>query len=370
MFPGRTLLLSMSLLALGLIGPSLARAQTHGLGLFQNSLGPSGLPSAHVGDLITTTLRVVNYDTFGDSAILTNIQVVVHHGIGDFLSSNLIGTPVFLPNLNDHVDVTYNYPVFPNDPDLLRNDALAKAQDNHDGSGGTGIPQSIQYSFPAQVRILRPAIGISRACNGGGTYSGSISNTGNTPLVGVVVSNFVSGAFGYVLGPTNLDVGMSILFTNSSAGQCGSEGLFVWGRDELDLVVSNSVVSAPAVPTISIIGPTNEAKISAPLIIPTSITITPATSTPVGMVVRVCFFANGNYIGSSTTSPFSFTWTNVLLGDYALTSRALNSVCGSAESSPVNIHVTAPIYHGEVSWQTRWGPPERQTPTWATPLPI
>jgi RHS repeat-associated protein len=56
----------------------------------------------------------------------------------------------------------------------------------------------------------------------------------------------------------------------------------------------------------------------------------------------VQFFRGTTSIGSDTTSPYSFNWTNVAAGSYALTARATDNNSGVTTSTVVNITVDAP----------------------------
>ncbi|MES2999885.1 MAG: Ig-like domain-containing protein [Pseudomonadota bacterium] len=68
-------------------------------------------------------------------------------------------------------------------------------------------------------------------------------------------------------------------------------------------------------------------------------------------IARVEFYANSTLIGTSTTAPFSFVWSNVALGNYSLTARAVDTAGIAATSAPVslsvvpgpNVSVTAPV---------------------------
>src|SRR5581483_3586606 len=69
------------------------------------------------------------------------------------------------------------------------------------------------------------------------------------------------------------------------------------------------------------------------------------------VVETVQYFANGTSIGTvtntsgvpltntTTSNPFFLSWSNVAVGDYALTAVATDSGGNTATSAPVNIHV-------------------------------
>jgi len=267
-------------LFIGTVFCSPAQAQLfHGAAIFKTPVGPDGSSRAHVGDTITATLTVVNLDDFLDTSTITNLLDVVHHASGDVTSTNLLASPVtldsYLAGGIDTIELTHRYVVLPGDENLpeslLFDDAEAGGLDNHDGLGGTGMRQAFFVSFPGQIFVLRPGLKVSQTCLGVSgeaglvSFTGSISNSGNTVLTGVVVSNLVDGAFVYVLGPTNLgtnEIDRVITFTGSYRliNPCHSSPntLFAWGADELGLeVMDSATVTCPVAGTLAITCPSN-----------------------------------------------------------------------------------------------------------------
>ena len=93
-----------------------------------------------------------------------------------------------------------------------------------------------------------------------------------------------------------------------------------------------------AVPTVSIASPAPGGTFTAPA----SIGITASASDSDGTVVRVDFYSGGALIGSDTTSPFQFTWSNVGAGSYTLTARATDNGGAVSTSPGVGITVSNP----------------------------
>jgi len=223
----------------------------------ENPVGPDGTPRAHVGDTITDTVRVINEDDFGDTVTVNSVTNVVHHGAGDAVSGNLLAgpeklDPYLLVEAHDTLDVTTSYVVQPDDGDLLSVSVDVFGTLNFDGPGGSGLPEGFEVLTGGQIRILRPSIKIGLEVAAGGGYNASLRNTGNTLLVGVVVSNVVNGLSTYVLGPVSIAPGEVLAFnlpadagTSASAGASNGFRLAVWGTDELGLTVSDSVSTRP-----------------------------------------------------------------------------------------------------------------------------
>ena len=60
-----------------------------------------------------------------------------------------------------------------------------------------------------------------------------------------------------------------------------------------------------------------------------------------GIITNVTFYANGAWLGTATTSPFTLSWSNPLPGNYGLQTMAMDNTGLSVTSSIVNIVVVA-----------------------------
>ncbi|MBI3414171.1 MAG: Ig-like domain-containing protein [Verrucomicrobia bacterium] len=89
-------------------------------------------------------------------------------------------------------------------------------------------------------------------------------------------------------------------------------------------------------PAVALVAPTNTAGFSAPATILISANATDAD----GTINRVDLFQNNSLLVSLTAAPFTFSWTNVTAGSYALTATATDNLGASTTSLPVNIAVT------------------------------
>lgn len=108
----------------------------------------------------------------------------------------------------------------------------------------------------------------------------------------------------------------------------------------LKLSTSNTN-SAPAV-TLTNPGP------NAQFIAPASVLVSANAADSDGTISKVSFYANGALIGTDSTgpAPYTFTWTNVPAGSYALTAVATDDAGASSTSSEVSITVSAPANGG------------------------
>lgn len=89
-------------------------------------------------------------------------------------------------------------------------------------------------------------------------------------------------------------------------------------------------------PVVSITSPANSASFTAG----SNITIDATATDADGTISKVEFYKGTDKLGEDAVSPFSYTWTNVSAGSYALTAVATDNGTGTTTSSPVNITVT------------------------------
>jgi len=106
-------------------------------------------------------------------------------------------------------------------------------------------------------------------------------------------------------------------------------------------VTVNSTANNP--PTVSLTSPPDAAGFTAPA----SITISADAADSDGSIVRVDFYAGSTLIGTSSTAPYSITWSNVAAGAYSLTAVATDnsgaSTTSPARSTSVNARPTVAL---------------------------
>ena len=89
-------------------------------------------------------------------------------------------------------------------------------------------------------------------------------------------------------------------------------------------------------PTVSITSPTAGQTFAAPASVPIAATASEAG----GSISKVEFFNGATLLSTATTSPYTFTWTNVAAGSYQLTATAFDANGASATSAAVPITVS------------------------------
>src|SRR5204863_3449025 len=95
--------------------------------------------------------------------------------------------------------------------------------------------------------------------------------------------------------------------------------------------------AANQIPTATLTAPANGATFTAPA----SITLTATASDADGSVARVDFYNGTTLLGSDTTAPYAFTWSNVAAGTYALKATAVDNAGASGTSATATVTVTA-----------------------------
>jgi len=101
------------------------------------------------------------------------------------------------------------------------------------------------------------------------------------------------------------------------------------------------VFSAPGVnapPTVQLTSPAAGANFTAPA----TVSLAATASDQDGAISQVAFYVGQTLIGTHTTSPYTFSWTNVAPGSYSLTAVATDNLGATATSAAVTIQVAAP----------------------------
>ncbi|WP_165821952.1 Ig-like domain-containing protein [Hymenobacter edaphi] len=90
-------------------------------------------------------------------------------------------------------------------------------------------------------------------------------------------------------------------------------------------------------PTVSLTSPANGATFTAPA----SITVSANAADSDGTVSKVDFYQGSTLLGTDTSSPYSFSCTNVAAGSYSLTARATDNAGAVTTSAAVSVTVSS-----------------------------
>ena len=99
---------------------------------------------------------------------------------------------------------------------------------------------------------------------------------------------------------------------------------------------TGAIVNDP--PTVALTSPPNNSVYTEPA----SLTLTANAIDPDGTIAKVEFFAGAVKLGERTVAPYTFNWSGVPIGNYALTTIATDNLGATATSAPpVNVFVVA-----------------------------
>ena len=135
-------------------------------------------------------------------------------------------------------------------------------------------------------------------------------------------------------------------FNNVSGFPNSSTANWIWTADNNNddtayFRYTFTVGSAPppnVAPTVSLTGPADGSSYTAPA----DITLTANAADSDGTITAVEFYNGATLIGSVTTSPYTYTWSNVPLGNYSVRARAIDNQGGATYSNSISINVTGP----------------------------
>jgi len=137
-------------------------------------------------------------------------------------------------------------------------------------------------------------------------------------------------------GATNTSAGMQGTWSRSAAGAAPPSPFPQPTDFTLNGVrCSGSVTIGNQPPTVSLTGPTGGQAFTAPATINFAATASDAD----GSVARVEFLNGATVIGSDTTAPYTFSWTNVAAGSYSVSARAVDNSGATTTTPPVAISV-------------------------------
>ncbi|WP_139922586.1 Ig-like domain-containing protein [Hymenobacter sp. DG01] len=208
--------------------------------------------------------------------------------------------------------------------------------------------------YNTQPVVLPPVTYCATAPSG--DYSYAVTTTGTSvnftfhPLGGVAGGNL---AILYVNGPgysmtKNAAGDFTYTLPNQTAGQAlnfyftyqvgagGPERNSAAAPHSYTVGTVCGSTPAPAAPTVSLTSPTASATFTAPA----TITLTANAADTDGTITKVEFYQGTTLLGTSTASPYSFTWAGATAGTYSLTAKAFDNAGLSTTSAPVTVTVT------------------------------
>ena len=212
--------------------------------------------------------------------------------------------------------------------DAIYLDSTGAQRDNFSmiKGGGTG-------NILPTVSISSPANGASFTAPAAITINATAADSDGT------VSSVAFYQGGTLLG-TDTTSPYSIAWSNVAAG---SYNLTAIATDNAGGIKTSTAVSVSVnnpgnvSPTVGITSPVSGATFTAPA----SITINATAADSDGTVTSVDFYQGTTFLGSDTTSPYSFIWSSVAAGSYSLTARATDNGGAVTTSAAIPVAVNA-----------------------------
>jgi hypothetical protein len=229
-------------------------------------------------------------------------------------------------------DSTNPFSVTWNSAPAGRHALKAVAEDNAGAFTPSAIVEiNVAGNQPPSVTLTAPAPNTSFTAPASVTMTASATDSDGT----IARVEFYAGS---TLVGTDTSSPYSVTWSNAPAGSYTLSAK-AWdnaGGSMISGGVNVTIAGANQRPTVSLTSPAAGASFLAPA----TITLAATASDPDGTVAWVDFYAGSTLVGSDPSSPYSFNWTNVPAGSYALTAVARDNGGGSSTSSPVSITVT------------------------------
>jgi hypothetical protein len=291
----------------------------------------SGAGSGGGSATISASATDTNVDSSGNPVLITSVQF--------YQDGNLVGTAttgsngVYTVNFTpvQKIDPTSGQPVESQltaiATDSLGFQGVSAAISVNVNVGGTTVTTS--NGTPPTVSISAPTDGSSVVVNTPVTLLATAASTQTPGSVSKVVFNVdgklltavTSYPYSATWTPTNLGTYQITAQVTDNLGNVGSSQ-----------TVNVTVVTEPP-PSVNITSPTagGSATVSTP------ITVTANATSVSGTIQGIQFFENGISLGTSSTAPYSVTFTPASAGIYTLTAVATDNAGETSTSSPVII---------------------------------
>jgi hypothetical protein len=203
-------------------------------------------------------------------------------------------------------------------------------------NGGNGFLRIYTFS-PANNTITLESYSptLNRAINSGdGVPSGNY-----TPIV--LPYDMQSAVTDWIpLGTVNVAAGGTTAPLNWTGLEAGKN--YEWyavvsdGVNTTTTATRRFATAAASAPAVTLTSPANGANYG----LPATITLTADASDTDGTIARVEFFNGGTKLGEATSAPYTYTWSNVPAGSYALTAVATDNSGLDAVSAVATVTVT------------------------------
>jgi hypothetical protein len=185
--------------------------------------------------------------------------------------------------------------------------------------------------------------------NGRGSDKQIIDNAGSTQRNKTVVMNncYIENINGTIFrtavgvaAPSAINVTINNSYVKvkkyESAGYNANGTRTICGTTDKLTFYDCRTTAANQAPTVSLIAPANNAT----FISPASVTISANASDTDGNITKVEFYNGTTLLNTDNSSPYLYTWTGVVAGNYSITAKAYDNDGATKTSSAISITVT------------------------------
>ncbi len=209
--------------------------------------------------------------------------------------------------------------------------AITAVATDNSGTAATSNTATVTVtSTPPTVTLTAPANGASAVAPASFTLTANASDSDGT------ISKVEFKSNGVLLG-TDTSAPYSWTYSNVAAGTYAITAVATdnSGTAATSNTATVTVTSTP--PTVTLTAPANGASAVAPA----SFTLTANASDSDGTISKVEFKSNGVLLGTDTSAPYSWTYSNVAAGTYAITAVATDNSGTAATSNTATVTVTS-----------------------------
>ncbi|MBI3879110.1 MAG: tandem-95 repeat protein [Verrucomicrobia bacterium] len=309
----------------------------------QLAIGPGGFYEFRVPLALLGFAPTNGEVTLGDVGLLrgaggATVQRVYWHNKSTGLVSDVPSEAELTPELWGHLQIgAFVPPVAATPYEVWRNQKFAPwelgsasiVSPNADPNGD-GVPNQLAYALNLEPKSQQPANlpGVASASNHltvSYTRVKTATDINYSVLVSGDLATWSSGpAFTTVSGVTDFGLTEKITVSDLTAMSATNRRFM---RLKVDGVTGSLAVTVTQPVTGNF------------FIAPANIAITAAPTSGNSFVNRVEFYNGATKIGERTNAPYSMVWSNISLGGYALSARALDSLGNNATSPVVSISV-------------------------------
>ncbi len=284
-------------------------------------------PEASSGPPTVTLTAPANNQIFAAPATITLTANATDSDLGD----SIIRVEFYQGSTRLYTDTTAPYGYTWSGVVAGSYSLTAKAYDAG-GFAATSVAVNVTVSNAPVVTISAPTNGATYTAPATITISATASEAGGT----ISKVEFYQGST--LLG-TDTTSPYSYNWTNVAAGNYAlTAKAYDTQNNSTTSGAVNVTVNSAKRPVVTITSPTNNTSYTPPA----SVNISATASETGGTLSKVEFYQGSTLLGTDTTSPYSYTWTNVAAGNYALTAKAYDTQNNSTTSSAVNIVVGDP----------------------------